>query len=122
MSHRPHHVLLRARRTVVEDSFGRQLGAPVGDHLGQVVLHFAAGLVEQNLLRRGDRAAQSLIRSPIESISESTMQAASLAYSSMNADRASAGHHVGIGSWAVYTAVMAASSSAASITSRTVAV
>ena len=38
MSHRPHHVLLRARRTVVEDSFSRQLGALVGDHLGQVVL------------------------------------------------------------------------------------
>ena len=54
MSHRPHHVLLRARRTVVEDSFSRQLSAPVGDHLGQVVLHFAAGFIEQNLLRRGD--------------------------------------------------------------------
>ena len=68
-----------------------------------------------------DRTAQSLIRSPIASTSESTMQAASLAYSSMNADRASAGHQTGIGRWAAYPAAMAASSSAASITTRTVA-
>ena len=39
----------------------------------------------------------------------------------MNADRSSAGHQTGIGSWAAYTAAMAASSSRGSITTRTVA-
>ena len=69
-----------------------------------------------------DRAVQSLIRSLIASNSESTRHAASLAYSSMNAARASAGHQTGIGSWAAYTVAMAASSSSESITTRTVAV
>ena len=69
-----------------------------------------------------DRAAQSLTRSPIASNSESTMPAASLAYSSMNAVRASTGHHGGIGSCVAYTAAIAASSSTESITTRTVAV
>lgn len=65
-----------------------------------------------------DRAAQSFRRSPIASNSESTMVAASLAYSSMNAARASAGHHAGIGSCVVYTAAIVASSSTESITTQ----
>ncbi len=69
-----------------------------------------------------DRAAQSVARSPIASNSESTMAAASLAYSSMNVARASAGHHAGIGSCVAYTAAIAASSSTESITTQTVTV
>lgn len=61
---------------------------------------------------------KTVARSPIASNSESTMVAASLAYSSMNAARASAGHHGGIGSCVAYTAAMAASSSTKSITTQ----
>ena len=69
-----------------------------------------------------DRAAQSVTRSPIASNSESTMVAASLAYSSMNAARAAADHHAGIGNCVAYTAAIAASSSTESITTQTVTV
>lgn len=69
-----------------------------------------------------DRTAQSVTRSPIASNSESTTVAASLAYSSMNAARASTGHHGGIGSCVAYTAAIAASSSTESITTQTVTV
>ena len=43
-----------------EDSFSHQLCAPTDDQLVQVVLHFVAGFIEQNLLRRGDH--RGLIR------------------------------------------------------------
>lgn len=125
---RPDHLLRRARPLVAEHRFGPQFCALACDQLGQVVLHFAAGLssktccteeiiadVSAALIIRG-RAAQSVARPPIASNSESTMVAASLAYSSMNAARASAGHHAGIGSCVAYTAAIAVSSSTGSIT------